>query len=66
MAGKRRTVENDEGETVKAPTEAERKDMRAHSQDGNVRPADGRWELHAPEDESKYVRTENGQEKSDG
>ena len=53
---RRRTVETDDGETVKAPTEAERKGMRAHDDQGNVRPADGRWDLHAPEDEGKYVR----------
>ncbi|HWI43263.1 MAG TPA: hypothetical protein VNS81_06555 [Nocardioides sp.] len=55
---RRRTVETDTGETRKAPTEEERQGMRAHDENGNVRPADGRWELHEPKDEAKYVKTE--------
>lgn len=55
---RRRTVEGEGGETRKAPTAEERKDMRAHDSQGNVRPADGRWDLHEPGQESKYVRTE--------
>ena len=55
MAAQRRKVETDDGETRKAPTAEERKGMRAHDDNGNVRPADGRWDLHAPEDESVYV-----------
>lgn len=58
---RRRTVETDDGETVKAPTEEERKGMRAHDDSGNVRPADGRWELHEPKDEPKYVRTDKAE-----
>lgn len=38
----------------------ERAGMRAHDDQGNVRPADGRWDLHKPEDESKYVRAGRG------
>lgn len=53
---RRRTAEGDDGETRKAPTDAERKGMRAHDANGNVRPADGRWDLHQPSEESKYVR----------
>lgn len=55
---RRRTVETDVGETRKAPSAEERKDMRAHDDGGNVRPADGRWDLHEPKNESKHVRTE--------
>lgn len=55
---RRRTVEGDDGETRKAPTQAQREGMRAHDDHGNVRPADGRWDLHEPKNESKYVRTE--------
>lgn len=64
MARQRRTVETDEGLTRTAPTAEERKGMRAHDDNGNVRPADGRWPLHEPKDESKHVRTE--QESNDG
>ncbi|HEY0889657.1 MAG TPA: hypothetical protein VGE38_08615 [Nocardioides sp.] len=39
------------------PSEEERKGKRGHDDHGNVRPADGRWELHDPKDESKVVRT---------
>lgn len=42
------------------PSEEEREGMRAHDEHGNVRPADGRWELHEPKDESKVVRTPKG------
>lgn len=54
----RRKVEGDDGETRQAPTVEERKDMRGHDSEGNVRPADGRWDLHDPKDESKYVKTQ--------
>ncbi len=39
------------------PSAGERKGKRAHDENGNVRPADGRWALHEPKDESKHVRT---------
>lgn len=58
MARRRTTVEAEDGETRKAPTAEERKGMRAHDSQGNVRPADGRWDLHEPQNESQYVRTE--------
>lgn len=65
MPRARRTVETDDGETKPAPTVEERKGMRAHDDHGNVRPADGRWDLHEPKDESKYVR-KTPQEETDG
>lgn len=40
------------------PSAEERKGKRGHDEQGNVRPADGRYGLHDPKDESKYVRTE--------
>lgn len=43
-------------------SEEEREGKRGHDDQGNVRPADGRWNLHEPKDESKYVRTEIGTE----
>lgn len=62
MARQRSTVVTDDGETRTAPTPEERKGMRAHDSHGNVRPADGRWDLHEPAAESVHVRTakENG------
>ncbi len=45
-------------EEATAPSVEERRGMRAHDDSGNVRPADGRWDLHKPEQESQYVRTE--------
>lgn len=56
----------EEEHSTEVPSEAERKGMRGHDDNGNVRPADGRWGLHAPKDESKYIRTENAKESSDG
>lgn len=44
-------------EAPEQPSAEERKDKRGH-EDGNVRPADGRYGLHAPADEAKYIRTE--------
>jgi hypothetical protein len=35
----------------------DRKGMRGH-EDGNVRPADGRYDLHKPEEESEVVRND--------
>lgn len=58
MTTQRKTSKNASDKPRKAPTKAERKDTRGHSQDGNVRPADGRWGLHKPKDESKVIRTE--------
>jgi hypothetical protein len=52
---RRRKVEND-GEVKSAPSVEEKKGMRAHDDFGNVRPADGRWDLHEPSEESKYVK----------
>ncbi len=39
-------------------TPEERKGMRGHDADGNVRPADDRYDLHKPEDESKVCGPE--------
>lgn len=39
-------------------TREERKGKRGHDDQGNVRPADDRYGLHEPEEESVYVRTE--------
>lgn len=44
-------------EQVSTATVAERKGKRGHDDNGSVRPADGRWNLHDPKDESKVVRT---------
>lgn len=49
-------VEEDEQLEDEMPSEAERKGCRAHDEHGNVRPADGRWPLHAPEQESEVCR----------
>ncbi|WP_395691789.1 hypothetical protein [Nocardioides sp.] len=46
-----------DGDSRQVPSAEERKGKRAHDDQGNVRPADGRWDLHEPKDESKYVRT---------
>lgn len=40
----------------RTPPAEERQSKRAHDEHGNVRPADGRWDLHDPKDESKHVR----------
>ena len=45
---------------VEASAEEARQGMRAHDDQGNVRPADGRWPLHHPKDESKHVRSDRG------
>ena len=52
------TGEHAAEEEATAPSVEERQGMRAHDDSGNVRPADGRWDLHKPEQESQYVRTE--------
>ncbi|MFT4010873.1 MAG: hypothetical protein QM655_12625 [Nocardioidaceae bacterium] len=39
-------------ETEQVPEETQGK--RAYDEHGNVRPADGRWPLHDPEDESHH------------
>lgn len=44
--------------SVKALPDDEKKGMRGHSDLGQVRPADERFNLHAPKEESKYVRVE--------
>lgn len=49
-AQKRAASEEDEPQF---PSAEERKGMRGHDEQGNVRPADGRWDLHKPADESK-------------
>lgn len=59
---RRRTVEGDDGQARKAPTVEERRGKRAHDDSGNVRPADGRWDLHDPDQESKHVRTSKGKQ----
>jgi hypothetical protein len=60
-------VEETADEAVDYPSAEERKGMRAHDTDGNVRPAAGRWDLHEPAEESTYVRTEiEPEESSDG
>lgn len=58
----RRAAHQDRPSAEGEPSAEGRKNMRGHDESGNVRPADGRWELHAPEDESKYVRTEKAEE----
>lgn len=60
MPGRRRAVETENGETRKAPTAEERKGMRGHDDHGNVRPADGRWNLHKPSEESKVTAKGGG------
>lgn len=45
------------------PEAAERKGMRGHDDQGNVRPADGRYGLHRTEDESAHVRS-TGEQKA--
>ena len=42
----------------KIPSKAERKGKRGHDEHGNVRPADGRWGLHEPEEESEVCVNE--------
>lgn len=51
------SAETPDGAAQSAPTAEERRGMRAHDEHGNVRPADGRWELHDPQAESEHVRT---------
>jgi hypothetical protein len=58
MTDRRRTRKAGEEEPRKFPSASERKGKRGHDDNGNVRPADGRWDLHDPKDESKFVRTE--------
>lgn len=54
----RTSVEEEHSAEVRqTPTEAERKGKRGHDEHGNVRPADDRYELHDPADESLVVRT---------
>jgi len=63
MAGQRRRVKDTpSAEERSTPSAEERKGKRGHDGQGNVRPADGRYELHDPKDESKYVRTETAKE----
>lgn len=53
-------VEADASEVVEEPdypSAEERKGMRGHDDQGNVRPADGRWALHKPQHESKVTAT---------
>lgn len=60
----RRKVESTPSvEESQQPSAEGRKGMRGH-EGGNVRPADGRYGLHDPKDEAKYVRTDIGS--SDG
>lgn len=54
----RRNRSTSSAEQGSAPSAEERKGKRAHDEHGNVRPADGRWSLHEPKDESKHVRTD--------
>lgn len=42
----------------------ERQGMRGHSDGGNVRPADTRFNLHKPEDESDVVRSPAAEDKA--
>lgn len=62
---RRRKVEND-GEVSRAPSVEEKRGMRAHDDNGNVRPADGRWDLHEPSEESKYVKDSAPVEPNEG
>lgn len=48
-------------EEPQQPSAEGRKGKRGHDDHGNVRPADGRYGLHDPKDEPKYVRTEIGE-----
>lgn len=63
MAGKPKAAvavdESTSSTEEQAPSVEERQGMRGH-EGGNVRPADGRYGLHQPEDESKFVRTDIG------
>lgn len=47
-------------EEPQTPSAEERNGKRAHDEHGNVRPADGRWALHDPKDESKHVKGNTG------
>lgn len=47
-------------EEPQQPSAEGRQGKRGH-ENGNVRPADGRYGLHEPEEEPKYVRTEIGE-----
>ena len=55
-APSRKAPAADVDDDPKFPSAEERKGMRAHDDQGNVRPADGRWDLHEPKDEGKHVR----------
>jgi hypothetical protein len=60
---RREAHQDSPAEGAGTPSSAEeRKGKRGHDESGNVRPADGRWELHEPKDESKYVRTDKAEE----
>lgn len=50
-------------EPAAAPSVEERHGKRGHDDQGNVRPADGRYDLHDPKDEGTYVRTAPATEK---
>lgn len=54
MAGRKNT-ETPEARPAASEAPGTRQGRRAHDANGNVRPADGRWDLHDPKDESKYV-----------
>ena len=56
MAAKAKTQSTSSAEEPTTPSAEERNGKRAHDEHGNVRPADGRWELHDPQDESAHVR----------
>jgi hypothetical protein len=47
-------------EEPQTPSAEERNRKRTHHDHGNVRPADGRWDLHDPKDESKHVQGNTG------
>ena len=65
MSRQRREAQphNSSAEGVGTPSSAEdRHGKRGHDEHGNVRPADGRYGLHEPQDESEYVRAQPGDE----
>lgn len=52
-------------EQTETPSVEARKGKRGHDDQGNVRPADGRYGLHEPKDESKYVRSGIGDDSAE-
>lgn len=60
MAARKKAVSKapaEKAEKDPKPSEDTRQGMRGHNDAGNIRPADGRWGLHDPEDESQVTAT---------